>query len=187
MACQCRSRSTGNTCLSNPSVRTINIRDWDQLSEIELRGNGGCGGGGSVGRGDANVSARGGDGGNGGGGLYISASAYNFDSLRIDTSGEDGSQGDSASVSGSQGSSVVRGGSGAGGNAGRIILVEDGSPSTIGRVEGFVLSQRGAVINSAGSCNGLLGDTNENRDEAAVVITRLNCPQQLPDPQEPIS
>lgn len=168
MTCVNQSVVSGSVCVGIRPVNTIAVQQFSDLSAIELRGNGGCSGTASRGMGQSGtVTASGGAGGAGGGGLYISANAYNFTNLTIDTSGEDGSLGGRQSVSGQRGSATVRGGSGAGGNAGRIILVEDGSPSTIGRTSSFVVSRRGRNPNA---------DGNANRDEVAVLVTRLNCP-----------
>lgn len=172
MACRCTKRN-GNRCIGTNSQRTVVVNTFDDLSALELRGNGGCGGTGSnADTGTGRLS--GGDGGNGGGGLWISASGYDFGSLTLDTSGDDGQAGEASTITGGRGTTTVRGGSGAGGNSGRIVLVYDGTLSTVGSVD-FVVSQRGRTLNSLSGCSGNAGDSNVNRRETPLVITAHNC------------
>lgn len=171
----CGTRWDGFRCIGLRAAGTLNIGSFDHLAPIELRGNGGCGGNGSQGIGFNSGFAAGGNGGNGGGGLYIAASSFSVGALTIDTSGEDGSTGEALFVRGRDGSGTVVGGSGAGGNAGRVILVEDGTPSTIPRIDTFVTAERGLIPSRAADCRGPGGDSNANRAELAVATTQLNC------------
>jgi hypothetical protein len=171
--CNCKRRQ-GDRCVGNNQIQTLIINQWADLRDLELRGNGGCAGG-NVSDQDGNVYRVGGGGGNGGGGLWISAHGYSINNMTFDTSGSDGQPGTDVRVSGFLGRTTACGGAGAGGNAGRIVLVYDGGLATVANPNNFTISTRGRSPSKTGRCTGLLGDTNSNRSETPVQIAPLNC------------
>lgn len=175
MPCRCSVAGPGNTCVGINAPR-LTINSISDLNDIELRGNGGCGGANAFDDSPNRNHQQGGDGGAGGGGLWIVSHGFDIENLEIDTSGLDGERGRSEQMNDPiNGSIRAGGGSGAGGNAGRIVLVQDGGVATIGNARGFIVSRRGETPNNQNGCVGEAGDSNTNRDEIRLDVVRLNC------------
>ena len=179
-----RSRQLGNVCIGN-NQSAIVLDGFTDLLSIDLTGNGGCAGGPMWLQGQTSFVnptglgqiALGGAGGNGGGGLYIGAQGFNIGaSAVINTSGNDGIEGSIEDIENSdrRTSGTFASGSGAGGNSGRVVLVQDGgSIGTVGVTDAFMNSRRGITPNV--SLAGLNGNTNNDRLENFIQVTKINC------------
>ena len=175
--CSCARGYQGNTCIGRNRT-TVDVSSVAEIEAIRLEGNGGCyGGAGFI---NSAVSAQGGRGGNGGGGLFIVAHGFSVQNGTIDTSGADGMQGEARVIQTNPEPITLWGGSGAGGNSGRVLFVFDGGDvSSVGNFEDFMASQRGITPNSTTGCHGIESEaSNDNRDERPVSVTKLNCVSQ---------
>ena len=185
--CRCNDSTVGYRCAGR-TYRPFDINSNIQTTGIQLAGAGGCNGRESTWRGPfGNDEDRptlrgtlaGGAGGNGGGGLVLSATSYNLSAGCIDTSGNDGSTGESQTISASDvedESLTIHAGAGSGGNAGRVLIISDGPvPASIGTTN-FVQSFRGLTPHIKTGCHSRhLGSSNVNRQENILQVTQLAC------------
>ena len=176
--CRCRIRYEGSTC-TGAELAPIVANSPADLLDLNLWGSGGCGGGGITLSADSRTRnlGLGGTGGDGGGGLILVAHAVDgSDGLTLDTSGLQGELGQGRRFT--SGNSIdAAGGSGAGGNAGRILIALDGvAVNTIPPLEEFVVSNRGLTPVTLAQCVGEEGNSNVSRNALdAVNVITLDC------------
>ena len=177
--CTCGGSSEGYFCLGQ-EYSPIDVSQYGELLGLELSGTGGCNGTRSTftdRRGTAGSGfVQGGDGGNGGGGLILGAEGFSLANGCIDTSGLPGEQGERRRFDAQQNSVFLHGGSGSGGNPGRVIIVTDGPvPASIGNTS-FMNSFRGVTPIWTAQCSSSnLGSSNINRQENVLQVTQLAC------------
>lgn len=182
---------------SGRTYQPFDIQTYGQTNAIDLEGAGGASGrdaewytNPSSGQASRGV-LQGGAGGNGGGGLILGASLFSLSSGCINTSGYDGSVGESRGISSSGGGQddqltdrdirlksglILHAGSGSGGNAGRVLIITDGPvPASIGSTS-FLDSLRGFTPSATTGCHSSsLGSSNANREENIIQVTQLAC------------